>query len=418
MLQVSATENQFATSAAATSVQNVSIQLWSIGISATQIDASSSSKLTVNINFPVPTQPFELTINWHDGTNTPIQTLTVTPGPTGSVTLPPHFFATNTGATNPAAPIPIDVSAQDHRRERRPDGSRRRDPHDGPGARHGPAGSVDRANDEFRRNHFHRRRAVASRSATRRPDAQVARRGADTSAGGGEATTNEIRQVVLRIVDPAGNELPGKDILVPDKDLNDLPSLLRKLPDGHYRIYLSEGGRDRLVIDVVVRQGRAVDPSDDSGGTQDRPPTSQQEIGRRDPIATDKNVQPTSANDGDASAAMEAARAIFVADPVNAPAIQQVHAALQPGVVAPSGGKHSTSEGAAAGHAAMPLPVSSRSAAASWRRWAAPLLVGGGVVALKAGLTSEQKIDEAMEQLDERSLGKGARLARRLRKKK
>ena len=68
-----------------------------------------------------------------------------------------------------------------------------------------------------------------------------------------------------------------------DTDLNDLPGLFKKLPDGRYQVYLLEEGHLRLVIDVAVRQGRAVDPSGDSGG-QDRPPTGQADGGNSDPL--------------------------------------------------------------------------------------------------------------------------------------
>ena len=51
--------------------------------------------------------------------------------------------------------------------------------------------------------------------------------------------------------------------------------LIATLPDNHYKIYLvsTENNSHRLVLDVYVRQGRVVDPSDDSEGTRDRPPT-------------------------------------------------------------------------------------------------------------------------------------------------
>jgi hypothetical protein len=47
------------------------------------------------------------------------------------------------------------------------------------------------------------------------------------------------------------------------------------LPDNHYRIYLirTETQTERLVLDVVVRDHRPVDPGDVSDGTRDRPPT-------------------------------------------------------------------------------------------------------------------------------------------------
>jgi hypothetical protein len=59
--------------------------------------------------------------------------------------------------------------------------------------------------------------------------------------------------------------------------LNNLPDLFLKLPDNHYAIYLVriETNTERLVIEVYVRNGKVIDPSDDSEGTRDRPPTDE-----------------------------------------------------------------------------------------------------------------------------------------------
>jgi len=107
----------------------------------------------------------------------------------------------------------------------------------------------------------------------------------DGAVGGGEASSTDERKIVLRLVGPLGEEILGKDIPVPEQALSNLPGLFHRLPDGHYRVYLAENGKDRLVIDVVVRQGRAVDPNDESAGTADRPPTSQIENGDLLPVA-------------------------------------------------------------------------------------------------------------------------------------
>jgi hypothetical protein len=51
--------------------------------------------------------------------------------------------------------------------------------------------------------------------------------------------------------------------------------LFRKLPDNHYAIYLvrPETETYRLVLEVNVRNGKVIDPGDDSDGARDRPPT-------------------------------------------------------------------------------------------------------------------------------------------------
>ena len=46
------------------------------------------------------------------------------------------------------------------------------------------------------------------------------------------------------------------------------------------------------MIDVVVRKvGRSI-PTDENGGTQDRPPTSKIELGHRDPIVQNDGAFP------------------------------------------------------------------------------------------------------------------------------
>jgi hypothetical protein len=67
--------------------------------------------------------------------------------------------------------------------------------------------------------------------------------------------------------------------------LQDLPGLFRTLPDNRYAIYLvrPETETYRLVLEVNVRNGKVIDPGDDSDGARDRPPTE----------ATPGLVQPT-----------------------------------------------------------------------------------------------------------------------------
>jgi len=88
-----------------------------------------------------------------------------------------------------------------------------------------------------------------------------------------KATTESI--LVLRVIDSYGNESEG--VRLKAEVLNDLPKLFSTLPDNHYAIYLVrlETNTERLVIEVYVRNGKVIDPSDDSEGTRDRPPTDE-----------------------------------------------------------------------------------------------------------------------------------------------
>jgi hypothetical protein len=94
----------------------------------------------------------------------------------------------------------------------------------------------------------------------------------------GEAPAASYRYFELRIVDPSGKE--GSGHLLASNVLEDLPGLFHTLPDNHYRIYVvnTETNVPRLVIDVFVRNGKMIDPGDDSEGTRDRPPTDEQKV--------------------------------------------------------------------------------------------------------------------------------------------
>ncbi len=94
-------------------------------------------------------------------------------------------------------------------------------------------------------------------------------------SGGGDVSATTERYFRLNVVMPDGRMLEG--IRLPDDALDDLPALFARLPDNHYRIYLVRGGNQsvRLVLDVVVRDHRPVDPGDASDGTRDRPPVQE-----------------------------------------------------------------------------------------------------------------------------------------------
>ncbi|MDX1965456.1 MAG: hypothetical protein SFX18_20085, partial [Pirellulales bacterium] len=98
---------------------------------------------------------------------------------------------------------------------------------------------------------------------------QLAQQAEDRVFGQQELSEAE-RILVLRIVLPDGSESPN--IPLQDRVLQDLPGLFKKLPDGRYRIYLIQENNQRLVVDVVIRQGQAFDPTEPNSDSQDRPP--------------------------------------------------------------------------------------------------------------------------------------------------
>ena len=95
-------------------------------------------------------------------------------------------------------------------------------------------------------------------------------------AASGETKATADRYIELRVIDAEGKEGPGYRLR--PEVLQDLPGLFRSLPDNHYALYVvnMEINTPRLVIEVYVRNGKLIDPGDDSEGTRDRPPTDEQ----------------------------------------------------------------------------------------------------------------------------------------------
>ena len=88
-----------------------------------------------------------------------------------------------------------------------------------------------------------------------------------------ELAATSDRYLELQVISPDDEVLETHRLS--DDALADLRALIATLPDNHYKIYLVRTDNDshRLVLDVYVRRGHVVDPSDDSEGTRDKPPT-------------------------------------------------------------------------------------------------------------------------------------------------
>ncbi|MCC6493921.1 MAG: hypothetical protein IT424_12985 [Pirellulales bacterium] len=95
----------------------------------------------------------------------------------------------------------------------------------------------------------------------------------DVGGSAGDSRATSERFLELRVINPDGSLSQGYR-LQPEA-LNNLPALFRNLPDNHYAIYVvqSETNVRRLVIEAYVRNGKLIDPGDDSEGARDRPPT-------------------------------------------------------------------------------------------------------------------------------------------------
>jgi hypothetical protein len=91
-----------------------------------------------------------------------------------------------------------------------------------------------------------------------------------------ELTVTSDRYLELVVIAPDGTET--ERYRLSDEALVDLRGLFATLPDSRYKVFLkrTDTGSSRLVMDVFVRRGRIVDPSDDSEGTRDRPPSAEE----------------------------------------------------------------------------------------------------------------------------------------------
>ncbi|HEX3599615.1 MAG TPA: hypothetical protein VHU84_05695, partial [Lacipirellulaceae bacterium] len=94
----------------------------------------------------------------------------------------------------------------------------------------------------------------------------------DTRVVSNELAATSDRYLELDVISPDGKIT--QRYRLKDEALADLRGLIATLPDNHYKIFLVRTDNDsrRLVLDVFVRRGRVVDPSDQSEGTRDRPP--------------------------------------------------------------------------------------------------------------------------------------------------
>ncbi|MCG8450446.1 MAG: PKD domain-containing protein, partial [Pirellulales bacterium] len=97
----------------------------------------------------------------------------------------------------------------------------------------------------------------------------------DLRSSAGDAKAANERFLELRVIGATGDVSEG--IRLKPQVLNNLPGFFVQLTDNQYAIFLvrTETNSRRLVIEFFIRNGRAIDPGDDSEGTRDRPPTDE-----------------------------------------------------------------------------------------------------------------------------------------------
>jgi hypothetical protein len=243
-------------------------------ITATDVDAFGRTTLTLSF-FDPGADEFEILVDWGDGIFVTEQAYA---GPTPQSFVITHTYIAPPDPTNPAADITIRVKIQD-------------DDFKTAGVVTPGESNVEEttitnpgANDRFVRIDTSpkvpiltfnvRPTAVFVPIAAAQVPATDDSGEIEGSAGEAAATGEQYLELVLIHPD---DSIAGRTRL-PFEALNNLPSLFRHLPDGHYKIYLVQAETDvrRLVIEVYVRDGRLIDPGDDSEGARDRPPGDEQ----------------------------------------------------------------------------------------------------------------------------------------------
>jgi hypothetical protein len=205
--------------------------------------------------------------------------------------------------------------------------------------------------------------------------------------------------VALRTFDPVSGVEQGV-VLLPVDVLNNLSALFVKLPDDHYRLYYVEQGTERLIMDVVVRHGKPIDPTDDSEGTQDRPPTAQFDRAER-PQELIKGAAPADAQEPlatgeeDEAPPAEAEESSDVSLLPTGPARFELPVSLPP--------------------AEVPGVVAfERISGAKYRAMLAPAVAAVAASSVWAGGRWAQEVDTELANAPADSLSKSARLRRRL----
>ncbi|HMO87472.1 MAG TPA: PKD domain-containing protein, partial [Lacipirellulaceae bacterium] len=271
-------------------VGSFEITVWNVNptlkpVSATDVNAFGQTTLTLEFSDPGADE-FEILVDWGDKLHLPpdqrFVVAAVHTGPTPTTFVLTHTYAGPPDPLDPAADIKISVKIRD-------------DDFGTPGVL-----AIGESNLEFavitnpgEGNKFVRidlSPRVPMLTFPVRPISPPALPGAkavvessslgELQGSSGEALASSERFFELRIVDAQGDDvLPGYRL--PPDVLDNLPALFRRLPDNTYRIYLVQGDStsvaqvDRLVIEVVVRNGRMIDPGDDAEGARDRPPTDE-----------------------------------------------------------------------------------------------------------------------------------------------
>ncbi|HEY1601951.1 MAG TPA: hypothetical protein VGG64_20280, partial [Pirellulales bacterium] len=225
----------------------------------------------------------------------------------------------------------------------------------------------------------------------------------DPRAPQGVTTAATKAVVALRTVDLEAGTEQGV-VLLPVDILNNLSDLFGKLPDDHYRLYYVEQGTERLIMDAVVRQGKPIDPTDQSEGTSDRPPTSQLNQHPEVPAANREQ----NAHVQDAPAAVEATAE--PAKPGDVSLVSPLELPTASGAVDPSPTSLAPREDA--------IFARNQASQTKYRHLLGPALAAVAATSVWSGDRWAREVDRELAQAPTEALTKAARLRRRLRRAK
>jgi hypothetical protein len=396
---------------------------------APQITAQGLAVLTGTFSEPSPANNFTVVVDWHDGTTSTQVFLNVS----SSSFLFTHLFTRNPDTANQAQPIPITVTVLDDPHSsftglQQPPIVIPLNPTDTKTIVNGATSVTTNVLDPGEGLNFFINIAqiaiVIPQLSLTPPNLlvftpvavvpQIAQTEAvEETQHVFEETAVEERQVILKVLDPIGKVT---DTVVMDESvLDDLPGLFKKLPDGHYQIFLKEPGEEgeRLLLDVMLRGGK---PSDESEGGQDKPPTAEEapleEMGALEPgLPLDVEGELSLAmqlTPFDAISTHEAPRAAgFAALVVSLPADLGV-----PAVRA----EEDTALGDSANGGSAALEPDAQSAADRSTRQTPAIVAAGALTATVVGQEWAERVDRALAQTESDTLSRAARLSRRLRR--
>ena len=358
-------------------------------------DLGSSGIVTITGNVGHPGgSPLTLTINWEDTVQV-IQNV-----PQGNFSIQ-HFYDAPPDEANPSAPITITVSVASDTNLSASAG------HTSAVSGLGPVGgqlALFYLQQQTTIPHFGGGGEHVDLPATQPIVLTFTTVQFDLHAAQGEGLGTTKPVVALRSFDPAAGAERGI-VLLPVDVLNNLTALFAKLPDDHYRLYYVEQGTERMIMDVVVRHGKPIDPTDDSEGTQDRPPTSHLE--RAD---EQENQFVDAANEG-ADGAPVAARPVELLEVPNAADEDALPMPADFG--APEAAPVGPPSDSGAANFSTGVTIE-RTATARYRALFAPAVAAVAASSLWSGDRWAQRVDESLAKAPADALTKPARLRRRL----